>query len=83
MKSLDTSILYYATNASCPEHESARALIDAVALDSRGWILADQVLFEYYRLVRNPTVLARPLGAPEAAKRLAYFRRELGCQHCG
>jgi len=46
------------------------------------WILADQVLFEYYRLVRNPAVLSRPLSAGEAARRLKFFREELGCLHC-
>jgi predicted nucleic acid-binding protein len=40
------------------------------------------VLFEYYRLVRNPAVLSKPLSAGEAARRLRYFREQLGCPHC-
>lgn len=82
MKSLDTNILYYATNLRCPEHAKAAALVRSIRLSPREWILADQVLFEYYRLVRNPAVLERPLDAREAVARLRYFREEIGCLHC-
>ncbi len=82
MKSLDTNILYYATNLRCPEHAKAAALVRSVRLSPREWILADQVLFEYYRLVRNSAVVERPLDAREASARLHYFRDELGCLHC-
>lgn len=40
------------------------------------------MLFEYYRLVRNPLVLSRPLSSNEASLRLRFFREELGCLHC-
>lgn len=82
MNSLDTNILYYATNTACPEHEKARTLLERVANEPVQWIIADQVLFEYYRLVRNPVVLAKPLSSVEAAERLRFFRDELGCRHC-
>ena len=39
------------------------------------------MLFEYYRLVRNPLVLSRPLSSNEASLRLRFFREELGCLH--
>jgi len=79
---LDTNILFYATNLRSAEHDAARRLLEQVAGEPGGWILADQVLFEYYRLVRNPVVLSRPLSAAEAARRLLFFREELGCLHC-
>jgi predicted nucleic acid-binding protein len=82
VKSLDTNILYYATNLRCPEHARAAALVRSIRHSPAEWIVADQVLFEYYRLVRNPVVLARPLDAAEAMARLRYFREELGCLHC-
>ena len=82
MNSLDTNVLYYATNTACPEHEKARALLERVAHEPVQWIIADQVLFEYYRLIRNPVVLAKPLAAVEAAERLRFFRDEMGCRHC-
>jgi toxin-antitoxin system PIN domain toxin len=82
LNSLDTNVLYYATNTASPEHEKARALLERVGNEPFQWIIAEQVLFEYYRLVRNPVVLAKPLGADEAAKKIRFFRDELGCQHC-
>jgi predicted nucleic acid-binding protein len=82
MNSLDTNILYYATNTSCPEHPKARALLERVSREPLEWIVADQVLYEYYRLVRNPAVLSKPLDAAEASRRLRFFREELGCLHC-
>jgi toxin-antitoxin system PIN domain toxin len=82
VNSLDTNVLYYATNTACPEHEKARTLLERVAREPVQWIVADQVLFEYYRLVCNPAVLARPLSSVEAAERLRFFRDELGCRHC-
>ena len=82
MKSLDTNLLYYATNRGCQEHERARPLLEQVARETGEWTLADQVLFEYYRLVRNPLVLEKPLSAQEASLRLRFFREELGCLHC-
>jgi toxin-antitoxin system PIN domain toxin len=83
MNSLDTNILYYATNADCAEHQWARPVVEAMLERPAEWMLADQVLFEYYRLIRNPKVLAKPLDAAEAAKRIRFFREEAGCLHCG
>jgi predicted nucleic acid-binding protein len=83
MNSLDTNILYYATNADCPEHTWARPVVEALLASPSDWIIADQVLLEYYRLVRNPKVLAKPLNAMEAARRIQFFREDAGCLHCG
>jgi toxin-antitoxin system PIN domain toxin len=83
MNSLDTNILYYATNADCREHAWARPVLEELLAAPNEWIIADQVLWEYYRLVRNPSVVARPLGAAAAAQRLRFFREEAGCMHCG
>jgi predicted nucleic acid-binding protein len=82
VNSLDTNILYFATNSSCPEHPRARALLERAAHDSLEWMIADQVLFEYYRLVRNPAVLEKPLSATDAGRRLRFFRDEIGWRHC-
>ena len=32
--------------------------------------------------MRNPKVLEKPLSARGAARRLEYFRNQLGCLHC-
>lgn len=82
MKSLDTNVLLYALNADCPEHPRARALIDRTLETPDEWIVAEQVYFELYRLLRNPAVLAAPLPATEAAKTIAWFRDRSGWLHC-
>lgn len=82
MNSLDTNILYFATNSSCPEHPRARALVERAAREHLEWTVADQVLFEYYRLVRNPAVLEKPLSAGDAGRRIRFFRDEIGWRHC-
>jgi len=81
MKSLDTDILLYATNSSCPEHAQARRVVEAMLAEPCQWILAEQVLWEYYRLLRDPAVLERPLGARAAADRLEFFHDRAGCLH--
>jgi toxin-antitoxin system PIN domain toxin len=83
MKSLDTNILLYGTNADCAEHAWARPVIEQLLATPEEWILADQVLLEYYRLVRNPHVLATPLDALSAWSRVRFFREQAGCLHCG
>lgn len=83
MNSLDTNVLYYATNADCQEHPWARSVLEELLAAPSEWVIADQVLCEYYRLVRNPAVLRHPLGAADAARRVRFFREEAGCLHCG
>lgn len=82
MNSLDTNILLYATNADCAEYGWARPVLDSLLSHPSDWILADQVLFEYYRLIRNPRVLSKPLDARSASRQIRFFREEAGCLHC-
>jgi uncharacterized protein len=82
MRSLDTNILLYAMNADCQEHRQALAVVEDMLSAPDQWILADQVLLEYYRLVRNPSVLGHPLDSATAARQIQYFREKAGCAHC-
>lgn len=82
MKSLDTNVLLYALNADCSEHAKARAVVERALTESHQWIIADQVYFEFYRLLRNPAVLSRPLGAAQAAETVAWYRSHSGWLHC-
>ena len=82
MKSLDTNVLLYALNADCAEHESAHALIESALQEPHGWIIADQVYFELYRLLRNPAVLSAALCAADAARTVAWYRTRSGWLHC-
>ena len=82
MQSLDTNILLYAINRDCPEHEPCRALV-ARALDAPSqWVIADQVWFELYRLLRHPVVLRKPLDAATAAHTVAWYRDRSGWAYC-
>ena len=82
MRSLDTNILLYATNADCPEHEAARRIIESALAEPAEWIVADQVYFELYRLLRNPAVLEQPLSAAQSADVIDYYRRRSGWGRC-
>ena len=82
MKSLDTNVLLYATNSDCPEHGVARSLVQRALAEPGEWIVADQVYFELYRLLRNPAVLESPLGASEAADLVQWYRSRSGWSHC-
>lgn len=82
MKSLDTNLLIYAANEGCEEHVVARELAEALLAEPQEWMLSDQVLFEYYRALRNPLILERPLSAGQAAKQVRFLREEAGCLHC-
>jgi len=83
MNSGDTNLLLYAMNRSCAEHGAARRWLEAALAEPREWIFADQVLFELYRLLRHPRVMAHPLSAREALAQIAWFREETGFLHCG
>ena len=82
MRSLDTNVLLYATNSDCREHGAARGLVERALAEPREWIVADQVYFELYRLVRNPAVLESPLSASEAADLVQWYRSRSGWSHC-
>ncbi len=82
MKSLDTNILLYALNADCEEHDRARLLIDTALGEPDRWIVADQVYFELYRLLRNTAVLTTPLSAADAARTIDWYRTRSGWLHC-
>lgn len=82
MHSIDTNILLYATNRDCPEHVSARALVDRALAEPHQWIIADQVYFELYRLLRSRTVLSRPLSPGDATRVIEYYREHSGWGRC-
>ena len=73
MISIDTNVLLYSLNRTCPEHGAARAFVLALS-DRPDVAIAELVLLELYVLLRNPAVLRKPLGAPEAAASCQAFR---------
>jgi toxin-antitoxin system PIN domain toxin len=82
MNSLDTNILIYAVNSDCVEHISAKQIYEAMLDRPHEWILSDQVLFEFYRGLRNPKILERPLNHQQAMKQIEFLRENSGVQHC-
>lgn len=82
MQSLDTNILLYAINRDCAEHEPCRALVAGALEQPDHWVIADQVWFELYRLLRHPVVLRNPLNAATAADTVAWYRDRTGWASC-
>jgi predicted nucleic acid-binding protein len=82
MNSIDTNILIYAVNSGCTEHESAKKIYQSMLNNPSTWIVSDQVLFEFYRGLRHPKVLARPLNHQQAIQQLIFLREESGVLHC-
>lgn len=74
MNSLDTNILLYAINSDCIEYKACNALVEQALCEPENWIIADQVWFELYRLLRNPAVLEKPLTASQATDCIKWYR---------
>jgi uncharacterized protein len=72
--SIDTNILLYAYNRDCQEHEPAFAFLTACS-ERDDVALCELVLVELYILLRNPTVIAEPLSAQQAAEACGTYRR--------
>jgi len=73
MLSIDTNLLFHAVAADRPEHARARAWMGSLK-DRQDVALSELVLVEFYRLLRNPAVSARPLSAPAAAQVIQRYR---------
>lgn len=82
MKSLDTNILIYAVNSSCKEHNRARAIYEDLLSNPADWIVADQVLFEFFTALQNPNILAKPLSKHKALEQVRFLREESGAMCC-
>ena len=82
LASLDTNILVYAADADAPEHGKALALLESALDCPEEWILSDQVLFEWYKALRNPLIFRNPLDAAAACERLRFLREESGFLFC-
>ena len=63
---LDANILVYAANRAAPEHEAARAWLDAQLSESSRVGLPWASLIAFARLATNPVVFRQP-AAPRAA----------------
>jgi len=82
MNSLDTNILIYAANSDAPEHVKALAVVNLMLANPSEWILADQVLWEFYKALRHPKILQKPLTSTQAAAQLRFYREQSGVACC-
>lgn len=82
MNSLDTNILVYAADEDSKENKAVAAVVHEMLANPGDWILADQVLFEFYRAIRNPRIFRHPLDAREAALKVRFLQRERGVARC-
>lgn len=74
MISLDTNILLPAVESGNADHSRAAAFVES--LDDRDDVAVSEfILLELYDLLRNPAVLARPLGASAAVDVCEAFRQ--------
>ncbi len=82
MKSLDTNILLYAANSGTSEHAKAALIVDDMLQNPADWMIADQVLWEFYKALRNPKILQKPRTAAQAAEQVEFLRVKSGVAHC-
>ena len=82
MNSFDTNVLLYAVNSDSDDHAACKQIVDIALAEPDSWIMAEQVWFELYRLLRNPNVLRRPLTAVQAADLVVWYRNRSGWKQC-
>ncbi|WP_008312495.1 type II toxin-antitoxin system VapC family toxin [Leptolyngbya sp. PCC 6406] len=64
---LDTNVLVYAHDASSQHHDTSAALLSAIFAREFSGVIAEQNLFELYRILTNPIAMKnKPLTAEEA-----------------
>ena len=74
MTSFDANILLYGFSRASPCHEAARAFLEDLTPHD-DVAVSELVLVEFYTLLRNPAVLARPLQAAAAVEVVQEYRR--------
>jgi len=73
MLSIDANLLLYAYNEDSPRHEPALAFLTGL-VEREDVAISELVLTEFYTLLRNPAVLAKPLRPGEAVRVVQQYR---------
>ncbi len=66
----------------CDEHERANRLVNQALSSPHEWIITEQVLFEYYKALRHPKILSKPLAASAASAQIRFLREKSGFMVC-
>ena len=65
---IDTNVLVYAAETTCPEHERCRSLIERCRKSHFPWYLTWSIVYEFVRVVSHPKVFKDPWPAKNAWK---------------
>ena len=79
---LDTNILVYAHRRALPEHEPAKAAIEAACNNSRGVGIATATVVEFLSVVTHPKAAMRPSTVEESAEFIALLESTGGIRIC-
>jgi uncharacterized protein len=74
MLSIDANLLLYCYSEASPQHARARQFIESLST-REDVALSEFILTEFYLLLRNPTVLTKPLTAPGAVTVIQSYRQ--------
>lgn len=66
MLAIDTNILVYAADRSCPEHAPCLAVLERCRTGPIPWYLTWSVVYEFLRVVTHPQVFRSPWTLHEA-----------------
>jgi predicted nucleic acid-binding protein len=80
--SIDTNILFPALNIAHSQHQVASEFIASLS-GRRDVAISEFILLELYGLIRNPTVMPKPLKAAAAVEVCQSFRRHPNWQILG
>lgn len=73
MLSIDTNILLHGFNEDSVRHKAAHAWLTSIQREEN-IAISELILAEFYGLLRNPSVLKRPLPADEAVEVIQAYR---------
>ncbi|MCC6416147.1 MAG: VapC toxin family PIN domain ribonuclease [Opitutaceae bacterium] len=74
MLSIDTNIVFPASQSAAPLHDRARTWLESLS-ERNDVVLSELMLADVYGLLRNPVIQPRPLSAPAAATIIKAYRR--------
>jgi hypothetical protein len=63
---VDTNVLVYAADQSCPEHARCRALLERWRAQSLPWCATWGIFYEFLRVTTHPRVFRRPWSVARA-----------------
>lgn len=63
---VDTNVLIYAANESCPEHARCRELLQKWRSQASAWFVTWGILYGFIRVVSHPRVLPNPWPVTDA-----------------